>query len=141
MTNPHEILGVEHDADFDTIKRAYLKRAKAAHPDAGGSTEEFVQLQTAFEMMATTCGSRTRTSRPHDDVAEDNVPQGRPSQTYGDFVQDVWNQLDRRCVQSNRRRESPVETDFWFAVIFTPLCAGTIATWLCYDGTMPERPL
>jgi curved DNA-binding protein CbpA len=43
----YEDLGVSPDADDATIKRAYRKRAAKAHPDAGGSREEFEKVSKA----------------------------------------------------------------------------------------------
>ena len=40
-------LGVTPDADATTIRKAYRKRAAKAHPDAGGSREDFEKLTTA----------------------------------------------------------------------------------------------
>ncbi len=33
----------------EDVKQAYLAKAKTAHPDAGGDTQQFVELQTAYE--------------------------------------------------------------------------------------------
>ena len=43
------ILGLIPPVSVEDVKQAYLDKAKAAHPDRGGSTEEFVRLQNAFE--------------------------------------------------------------------------------------------
>lgn len=42
-----EILGVYPDADAETIKRAFRKKADEKHPDHGGTEEEFKELQAA----------------------------------------------------------------------------------------------
>ena len=44
-----EVLGVAADADLETIKAAYLRKAKETHPDVGGSDESFIQVQAAWE--------------------------------------------------------------------------------------------
>ncbi len=52
MKNPYETLGVASSADRDTIKRAYRKRAKKAHPDrAGGSTTEMAEINRAYALL------------------------------------------------------------------------------------------
>ena len=51
MTDPYDILGVARDAGEEQIKAAYRKRAKAAHPDSGGDTDAFSQLQKAYELL------------------------------------------------------------------------------------------
>lgn len=37
----YEMIGVEKDATFDQIKKAYRKRALKEHPDKGGDPEKF----------------------------------------------------------------------------------------------------
>ncbi|UWU25168.1 J domain-containing protein (plasmid) [Rhizobium sp. CB3060] len=51
MTDPYEILGIGRDASEEQIKTAYRKRAKSAHPDSGGDTDAFGQLQKAYELL------------------------------------------------------------------------------------------
>ena len=51
--NPYEILGVDRDADDDTIKRAYRRASSAAHPDReGGSTEEQQRVNDAYAILS-----------------------------------------------------------------------------------------
>ena len=49
--NPHEVLGISPDADVGTIKRTYLRLARTAHPDAGGSPEAFTRLNAAYQAL------------------------------------------------------------------------------------------
>lgn len=48
---PHEILGVAPDAPDATVKGAFRELLKERHPDHGGTSEEFAQLQQAREAM------------------------------------------------------------------------------------------
>lgn len=48
---PHVVLGVEPDADSETVREAFRERAKEAHADTGGSTEEFIRVKEAKEAM------------------------------------------------------------------------------------------
>ena len=50
-SDPYQELGVPRDADTPTIKRAFRKKAKVLHPDAGGSNEKFLPLQRAYDIL------------------------------------------------------------------------------------------
>jgi len=47
----YETLGVDPDADDGAIRKAYRSRAKGAHPDTGGTQEEFENVQTAHLVL------------------------------------------------------------------------------------------
>lgn len=51
MRDLYDVLGVPRDADDDTIKRAYRRKARELHPDTGGDEEEFKELTTAYEVL------------------------------------------------------------------------------------------
>ncbi len=51
MESPYDILLVDTDADEEAIERAYRERVKRAHPDQGGSVEEFRAVRTAYEQL------------------------------------------------------------------------------------------
>jgi len=44
-----EILEVSKSASPEIVRQAYLSKIKKAHPDAGGSHEQFIQIQKAYE--------------------------------------------------------------------------------------------
>lgn len=46
-----DILGVSRDATIEEINEAYRLKAKEMHPDVGGNTKSFKQLQKACEEM------------------------------------------------------------------------------------------
>jgi molecular chaperone DnaJ len=48
----YEILGVPRDADDEAIKRAYRRRARELHPDAGGDEEAFKELTASYEILS-----------------------------------------------------------------------------------------
>lgn len=47
----YDILGVARDASEEDVKRAYRRRAREHHPDAGGDEDEFKELTTAYEVL------------------------------------------------------------------------------------------
>lgn len=51
MPDLYETLGVDRTASPAEIKRAYRRKAKAAHPDAGGSPEAFNELSKAHRVL------------------------------------------------------------------------------------------
>lgn len=49
--DPYEVLGVDRDATDEEINAAYKKAAKQAHPDAGGTTEDFTRVKGAAMVL------------------------------------------------------------------------------------------
>jgi DnaJ-class molecular chaperone len=52
MQNPYQTLGVNRDATADEIKRAYRKLASQHHPDRGGDTKKFQDIQAAYDTLS-----------------------------------------------------------------------------------------
>jgi len=68
-------LGVGRNASTATIRSAYRKKAKTAHPDAGGSEEAFAMLKLAHDVL-TNAEARGRYDRTGE-VKPQAVDQGR----------------------------------------------------------------
>lgn len=49
--DPYAVLGVSADADHDTLVGAYRRAVKRAHPDGGGSAEQFRSVQEAWAVV------------------------------------------------------------------------------------------
>ena len=47
----HVVLGVGRDATMDEIRDAYREKVKEAHPDNGGSEDEFVRVRDAYDEL------------------------------------------------------------------------------------------
>ncbi|WP_435359314.1 J domain-containing protein [Haloarchaeobius sp. DFWS5] len=47
----HAVLGVDRDAGPSEVRSAYRERVAEAHPDAGGSEDEFKRVQTAKDAL------------------------------------------------------------------------------------------
>ena len=51
MESPHDVLGVDPDADQGEIEAAYRQRVKETHPDQGGSVQSFLMVRAAYERL------------------------------------------------------------------------------------------
>ena len=51
MANAYETLGVPKGASESDIKKAYRKLASQHHPDKGGNTQRFQEIQSAYETL------------------------------------------------------------------------------------------
>lgn len=51
MTDCYKILGVPETATQDEIKKAYRKLANQHHPDKGGDTSKFQEIQSAYDKI------------------------------------------------------------------------------------------
>jgi len=70
VESPFEVLGIPPDADDGEIVDAYRERVKEAHPDQGGSTEEFQAVKDAYE--------RLQNGYEPGDPLPDESPTGEP---------------------------------------------------------------
>lgn len=48
----HKSLGVKPDAGMTEIRQAYRRLAQQLHPDKGGSTEQWQQIQLAYDVLS-----------------------------------------------------------------------------------------
>ena len=49
--NYYKILGVSHDDDEKTIKKAYYKLSYTFHPDKGGDPNVFSEITEAYDIL------------------------------------------------------------------------------------------
>ena len=52
-SSPYEVLGVPATASDHELRRAYRRRLRETHPDAGGRAAEFHAVQSAWELVGT----------------------------------------------------------------------------------------
>ena len=70
-TKFYKVLGVDKNADFNAIKKAYFKLARTHHPDRGGDTEKFQEIQGAYEVL-----SDKEKRELYDKYGEDGLKEG-----------------------------------------------------------------
>ena len=70
-TKYYTTLGVEKNATFNEIKKAYHKLALKKHPDRGGSKDEFAEIQNAYEVL-----SNKEKREIYDKYGEDGLKEG-----------------------------------------------------------------
>ncbi|MEV8267851.1 DnaJ domain-containing protein [Microbacterium sp. NPDC076911] len=78
----YEVLQVQHDCDEETLRKAYRLRLRQTHPDTGGDSAQFIQVQRAWELVGT-AGARQSYDRGHG-FGETPAPEWsgwRPTQT------------------------------------------------------------
>jgi len=52
MKDPYDILGVSKDASKTDIKKSYRKLANKYHPDKGGDSEKFKEINQAYQVLS-----------------------------------------------------------------------------------------
>lgn len=86
MTDLYEVLGVKRTASRKDIHKAYRRKAKAAHPDAGGSVEAFNELVVAYGVL-----SDTKRRTKYDETGEIDPP--RPDNFDGGAIEIIAEKL------------------------------------------------
>jgi DnaJ-class molecular chaperone len=71
VKNYYQILGIAPNASADDIKRAYRKLASQHHPDKGGDTARFQEIQEAYSVLSDP-GKRESYDRPQPSFTNNN---------------------------------------------------------------------
>ncbi|MFY8212596.1 MAG: DnaJ C-terminal domain-containing protein [Candidatus Nanopelagicus sp.] len=105
----YNTLGVSKQATPEEIKSAYRKLASQNHPDKGGDTAKFQQIQAAYETL----------SDPNKRQAYDNPqPQGFPGGFNFNFggsgFPDIFNDILRQ--HHNQNRQQAFRTTVWITL-------------------------
>lgn len=91
--DPYKILGIEPNASADDIKTAYRKLASKHHPDRGGDTKTFQNIQQAYDMLTDPNRRNQFEFQAHQHDMFGNF--GNPHTFFHDFV----NQFTRQAQQ------------------------------------------
>ena len=57
MTDYYQTLGINKNASEDEIKQAYRRMASKHHPDRGGDTQKFQEIEEAYSCLLYTSPS------------------------------------------------------------------------------------
>jgi len=68
--SPYDTLGVKRGDSADTVKKAYRRRARETHPDAGGNPAEFKEVERAYRLLS----DASRRAR-YDETGDDSEPR------------------------------------------------------------------
>lgn len=91
MTDPYETLGVDKDATSKEINAAYKKKAKKAHPDQGGSAEEFQQLKNSAMVLL---DPEKRKRFDEEGIVDDNTPNNIQAKAMENIANFFINSVD-----------------------------------------------
>lgn len=91
MANAYETLGVPQGASETDIKKAYRKLASQHHPDKGGDTKKFQEIQSAYETLTDPVKRQQHDNPfrghqgPHGSHFEFNFGGGNPEDIFAQF--------------------------------------------------------
>lgn len=119
MTDLYETLGVERTATTENIRAAFRNKAKQAHPDAGGSPEEFHAISQAAAVLTAprkrarydaTGDSTDKASNDH--AAAMNIITSMVEQILGQINDDlIVDDLVEKMRIAAREREQNIRND------------------------------
>lgn len=105
MSDHYQTLGISRSASPEDIKRAYRKLASQHHPDKGGDTQRFQQIQQAYDVL----------SDPAQRQAYDNPrPQAGHFQQNFNF-DDIFSMFGVHHA-AHRQRRPQARYSFWIAL-------------------------
>ena len=112
----YQVLGVPKTATADEIKRAYRKLAAVHHPDRGGDTAKFQDIQAAYDVLSDE-GRRAQYD------AFGNAPRGSPQAGPGGFHFDFGGSgfEDIFSIFGMNRPRQPNRQQSYSAVVFVSL--------------------
>jgi len=103
----YQILGVDRSADDDAIKKAYRKLASQYHPDKGGDTARFQEIQEAYSTLGDAQKRR----------AYDNPQQMFNSGPAADFdLNSIFEMFGTRFNQTRSRSNSTARIQLWISL-------------------------
>lgn len=96
MNDYYDTLGVPKTASQDDIKRAYRKLASQHHPDRGGDTKKFQEIQVAYD----TLGDEQRRAAYNN--PQPQMPFGGGEQVNPFDLNSIFGQMfNQQCISNN----------------------------------------
>lgn len=103
--NYYETLGVQKTSSPDEIKRAYRKLASQHHPDKGGDTARFQEIQTAYETLSDPVRRQQYDNpQPQHQHFNFNFDSGNLDDIFGQFFRGGQNPFQHARQQPRRNR-------------------------------------
>jgi len=122
MTDHYAALGVSKTASADQIKQAFRKLASTHHPDKGGDTKKFQEIQSAYAVLG---DAQKR--------AEYDNPRPQFSGFGGGSMNDIFSQMFGQMHGAQQARRSHVRMSLWITLLDVvrggrrPISVGTAA--------------
>jgi curved DNA-binding protein len=111
MSDHYTTLGVNRNSTPDEIKKAYRRLASQHHPDKGGETARFQQIQTAYDVL-----SDARQRAAYDQPPPQPGPGGFHFDFGGPSMQDIFQQHFGGASPFAARRPAHVRVTVWIGM-------------------------
>jgi len=108
--NYYQTLGVSKTASADEIKRAYRKLASQHHPDRGGDTARFQEIQSAYDTLSDPAKRQQYDNpQPQHQHFEFNFGQGGMDEIFSNFFRGQANPFQHARQQPRRNKDIRAE--------------------------------
>lgn len=112
----YSILGVPRNASPEEIKKAYKKKSMQHHPDRGGNQDDFIKVQSAYEVLSNS-DKRDAYDHPHQ-ANPFRQPNGR-NPFAGTGFENMFGQGFAQQRQTPRNKDITVQANISLADVLT----------------------
>jgi len=107
----YSILGLKRSASDEEIKSAYRKLARKYHPDRGGDTAKFQEIQEAYSVL----GEESK-RRDYDNPRRDGLHYGDFGDLHGMDPQDIFDTFGVHIHRGGNARRSSITMTLWISL-------------------------